>query len=148
MATAKKTAAPKKPATKRVSVSEASKKLREARKQGTALSNKHSTVGLAKIKSEVVANQIAAGKRVFIEDDLLELPEDATPLDVMLMAMRRAYLLEGSIGAAPYAEKAAPYIHGKISTIELKNAQAPAGSDNPGGPVPFQVVFVDPPKKD
>lgn len=143
--------APKKPAPKKgVTLSQLATAARAEKKRLSASTDKKkATTGLAKMRSEVVANQIAAGKRIFIEDDLMELPDNATPLDVMLMAMRRAYLLEGSLGAAPYAEKAAPYIHGKISTIELKNAQAPAGADGTGGGItPFQVVFVDPPKKD
>lgn len=60
-----------------------------------------------------------------------------------MMAMNRAYMLGGSIAAAPYAEKAAPYIHGKISSIELKNPIG-GGSGGSGKPVPFRIEFVDP----
>ena len=105
-----------------------------------------STVGMAKMRSQLVADQIAAGKRSFPEESYTELPDNATPLDVLLMAMRRAFLLGGSIYAAPYAEKAAPYLHGKISTIELKNAQGNPDGHATGGPVPFMVRFVEPDK--
>lgn len=56
------------------------------------------------------------------EHDGSDLPADATPLDVMMMAMRKAYKLGGSIAATPYAEKCAPYIHARIAQRELKNA--------------------------
>lgn len=36
----------------------------------------------------------------------------------MLMAMRKAYLVGGSIAAAPYAEKCAPYIHARLANIQ------------------------------
>lgn len=84
---------------------------------------------------------MAAGKRNLPPESEPELPLNATPLDVMVMAMRRAFMLGGSIAAAPYAEKAAPYLHAKISSIELKNP----GSGGAGGaaPIPFQIQFVD-----
>ena len=69
-------------------------------------------------RSKKVADEIAEGKR-FVEETEGPLPADATPLDVMLMAMRKAYLSGGSIAAAPYAEKCAPYIHARIANIEL-----------------------------
>lgn len=58
-------------------------------------------------------------------DPLLErarykLPKTATPLDVMIEAMRYAYGIGGPLAAFPYAEKAAPYLHAKISSIELR----------------------------
>lgn len=60
------------------------------------------------------------------------LPTTATPLDVMIEAMRRAYSLGGPIAAFPYAEKAAPYLHARIATIELKN---------PDDGKPFTIAF-------
>lgn len=75
----------------------------------------------AKKRSLDIANQIAEGKRFIEEHDGTELPADATPLDVMLMAMRKAYKLGGSIAATPYAEKCAPYIHARIAQMELKS---------------------------
>ena len=48
------------------------------------------------------------------------LSADATPLDVMLMAMREAYAFAGPMAAAPYAEKCAPYMHARIAQTELK----------------------------
>lgn len=86
----------------------------------------------AKKRSIEVANQIAEGKRKFEEHDGSELPADATPLDVMLMAMRKAYKLGGSIAATPYAEKCAPYIHARIAQVELKN---------PSDGKPFTIAF-------
>lgn len=84
-------------------------------------------------RSKQVANAIAEGTR-FLEEghDGSELPKDATPLDVMLMAMRKAYVKGGSIMAFPYAEKCAPYLHARIAQVELKNAD-----DNK----PFKVSF-------
>lgn len=88
--------------------------------------------GVAKGRSAAIANEIIAGIR-FVEEghDGTELPKDATPLDVMMMAMRKAYKLGGSLAAAPYAEKCAPYIHARLATAELKNA------DNK----PFTIAF-------
>lgn len=86
----------------------------------------------AKKRSIEVANEIAEGKRQFVEHDGSELPLDATPLDVMLMAMRKAYHLGGSIAATPYAEKCAPYIHARIAQVELKN---------PDDGKPFTLLF-------
>lgn len=77
----------------------------------------------AKGRSAAIANAIAEGKRFVEEHDGTPLAADVTPLDVMLMAMRRAYLLGGSLASAPYAEKCAPYIHARIAQIELKNPE-------------------------
>jgi len=79
------------------------------------------TGGAASRRSKKVANEIAEGKR-FIEETEGPLPKDATPLDVMLMAMRKAYQQGGSIAATPYAEKCAPYIHARIAQVALTNA--------------------------
>jgi hypothetical protein len=76
----------------------------------------------AKKRSLEVANAIAEGKRMLEEHDGSDLPADATPLDVMMMAMRKAYKLGGSIAATPYAEKCAPYIHARIAQMELKTS--------------------------
>lgn len=70
-----------------------------------------------------------------------ELPEAATPLDVLLEAMHEAYRTGGPIAAAPFAEKAAPYVHGKISNIELRN---PSGMYAGDKPMPFRIEFVQP----
>lgn len=53
--------------------------------------------------------------------------EGVTPLEVMIEAMRNAYETGGAIEAFPYAKDAAPYMHAKISAMEL------TGKD--GGPV-------------
>lgn len=74
----------------------------------------------ARKRSLEVANAIAEGKRMLEEHDGTDLPADATPLDVMMMAMRKAYRIGGSIAAVPYAEKCAPYIHARIAQMELK----------------------------
>jgi hypothetical protein len=57
----------------------------------------------------------------------------------MIEAMRRAYKLGGPIAAFPYAEKAAPYLHAKISSIELKTP-TPQGLGGVGAR--FVVEFV------
>lgn len=84
---------------------------------------KGSNSAAATRRSKAVANAIAEGKRFLEEHDGTELPKDATPLDVMMMAMRKAYKLGGSIAATPYAEKCAPYIHARIAQMELKNPE-------------------------
>lgn len=45
----------------------------------------------------------------------------------MMMAMRAAYKVGGSLAAAPYAEKCAPYIHARLANIQQ------TGKDN--GPI-------------
>lgn len=80
------------------------------------------TGSTASKRSRQVANEIAEGRRFVEEVSGADLPKDATPLDVMLMAMRASYKLGGSIAAAPFAEKCAPYIHARISQMELKNS--------------------------
>lgn len=69
-------------------------------------------------RSKKIASEIAEGKRLFKEVRGEELPDDATPLDVMMMAMRAAYKVGGSIAAAPYAEKCAPYVHARLANIQ------------------------------
>lgn len=99
--------------------------------------------GKAKSVSIKVANDIAAGKRYLASDGPADprtgrrapLPRDATPLDVLLLAMRTAYEFHGSMRAADYAVMAAPYLHAKISAIELK------GKDD--GPVNFIFGWAD-----
>lgn len=121
---------------------------RNARKRSQKIAAAASAPNLANTataRSIKVADEIAAGVRNIPEEKYDELPPNATPLDILVMAMRRAYLIGGSIAAAPFAEKAAPYLHGKISSIELKN---PVGGGSAAGesgkPVPFRVEFVDP----
>jgi hypothetical protein len=79
------------------------------------------------------------GKGALDDPDMPELPCNATPLDVMIEAMRRAYQLGGPIAAFPFAEKAAPYLHAKISSIELKTP-SPLGAQGAGAK--FVVEFV------
>lgn len=74
-------------------------------------------------RSKAVADRISAGI-VIAEDEYGELPPEATPLDVMIMAMRAMYKKGGAIAAQPYARDAAPYLHARIAQMELKN---PAG---------------------
>lgn len=80
----------------------------------------------ATARSKKVADEIAEGKRLILENEG-ELPDNATPLDVMMMAMRKAYKIGGSIYASPYAEKCAPYIHARLANIQQ------TGKDN--GPI-------------
>lgn len=90
--------------------------------------------GAAAGRSKKIANDIAEGRRLVEEGEAgVALPADATPLDVMMMAMRKAYLKGGSIAAFPYAEKCAPYLHARIAQIELKN---------PDDKVPLRVAFT------
>lgn len=91
--------------------------------------------------ARIGAGEILGGGWAPEEDKFPALPTNATPLDVMVEAMRRAYKLGGPIAAFPYAEKAAPYLHAKISSIELKTP-SPTGSSNAGSK--FLVEFVKP----
>lgn len=76
-------------------------------------------------RSKEIANLIAEGKR-YILDGGQPLPKDATPLDVMLAAMRSAYDRAGPEAAAVFAKEAAPYLHAKIAQMELRgNKDAP-----------------------
>ena len=43
-----------------------------------------------------------------------------TPLEVMIEAMRKVYDEQGAVEATPFAEKAAPFVHARISSMELK----------------------------
>lgn len=76
-----------------------------------------------------------------------ELDPKATPLDVMIEAMRQAYKLGGALMAAPFAEKAAPYVHGKINNIDLKQVpqqgQAMQGSEQSVQEIGLQRFLVD-----
>ena len=48
------------------------------------------------------------------------LAHGVTPLEVMCGAMREAYSIGGAIAAFPYAEKIAPYVHPRLSSVEAK----------------------------
>ncbi len=72
-------------------------------------------------RSKAAADRIAEGILV-IEEEYGELPPEATPLDVMVMAMRVAYRKGGAIAAQPYARDAAPYMHARIAQMELKSS--------------------------
>lgn len=69
--------------------------------------------GSKNIKTVEIANKAAAS--------------GITPLEVMVEAMREAYNEYGAAAAVPFAEKCAPYMHPKISNIEM------TGKD--GGPM-------------
>jgi hypothetical protein len=89
-------------------------------------------------RSKKVANEIAEGKRLIEEHDGTDLPPEATPLDVMLMAMRKAYKTGGSLAAFPYAEKCAPYLHARIANIELSTGKK--------GPMVLEFRWANEPK--
>jgi hypothetical protein len=78
-------------------------------------------VSPAVTRSTKVAARIHEGI-LAVEEEYGELPPEATPLDVMVMAMRVAYKKGGALAAAPYAEKAAPYMHARIAQMELKSS--------------------------
>lgn len=67
------------------------------------------------------------------------LPRTATPLDVMIEAMRRAYQLGGPIAAFPFAKEAAPFLHARISSIELR----PNMPGQPTAPAAGAIGFKD-----
>lgn len=101
-----------------------------------------------KVGSKTMATRSAAQKLVAEQNRNggLELPKGTTPLEVMVEAMRVAYRVSGPLGAFPFAEKAAPYIHAKIGSLELKNPTDPTGGDKVT-PFKFLVEFVTPKKK-
>lgn len=72
-------------------------------------------------RSTKVAERIQNGI-LAVEEEFGELPPEATPLDVMVMAMRAAYRKGGAIAAQPYARDAAPYLHARIAQMELKSS--------------------------
>lgn len=76
-----------------------------------------------------------------------ELHPDATPLDVMIEAMRQAYKVGGALLAAPFAKEAAPYVHGKINNIDLKQTLHPnqggQGGDTPVKNIGLHRFLVD-----
>lgn len=74
-----------------------------------------------------------------------ELDPSATPLDVLVQAMRDAYAIGGAMMAAPFAEKAAPYIHAKIANIEIKPPGSHPTNEDPKrlGLDKFLVEYVD-----
>lgn len=74
----------------------------------------------ARTASVKIAEEILEGKRYVLQAGD-PLPDTATPLDIMLCAMRTAYREEGPRAATYYAEKAAPYLHARIAQMELKN---------------------------
>jgi hypothetical protein len=82
-----------------------------------------------------VANEIAEGTRDLTEPEG-ELPAGATPLDVMMMAMRKAFKVGGSLAAAPYAEKCAPYIHARLANIQATGKNE--------GPILLSFAWADP----
>lgn len=73
-------------------------------------------------RSKAAADRISAGI-VIAENEYGELPPEATPLDVMIMAMRAEYKRAGAVAAHPYARDAAPYLHARIAQMELKNPE-------------------------
>jgi hypothetical protein len=72
-------------------------------------------------RSKAAADRISEGI-LAVEEEYGELPPEATPLDVMVMAMRVAYRKGGAIAAQPYARDAAPYLHARIAQMELKSS--------------------------
>lgn len=105
----------------------------------------------AKTAAQTLAADIINGKRV-IKEAGDELPDTATPLDVMLMAMRSAYKIGGSLMAFPYAEKAAPYLHARIAQVQLKAPDESKGGvifgwisdvQKPPGPSGDEIEVVD-----
>lgn len=86
---------------------------------------------VAKRASQKIAEEILAAQRYVLQDGD-PLPDTATPLDIMMCAMRKAYRDGGPMMAFPYAEKTAPYLHARIAQMELKN---PKGES-------FKLVFA------
>jgi hypothetical protein len=89
-------------------------------------------------RSKEVAERLAEGKRIVVEAGK-DLPKDATPLDVMLLAMNEAYKTGGAIAAHPYARDAAPYLHARIAQMELSTGKK--------GPLVLQFSWAEEPKQ-
>lgn len=60
----------------------------------------------SKLQTEITKRAVASG---------------ITPLEVMMQAMREAYDAGDMSAAAGYAEKAAPYCHARLSSVEQKS---------------------------
>jgi hypothetical protein len=88
-------------------------------------------------RTRAAANRLARAEYVLTEEDKI-LPPNATPLDVMVLAMQLAFKKGGAIEAHPYAKDAAPYIHARIAQMELK------GPDD-GKPIAFTFTWADGP---
>ena len=89
-------------------------------------------------KTKEAAERILNGKLNLTREDV-DLPDDATPLDVMIEAMRVAYKLGGALGAFGYAKEAAPYLHARINAITLNNG---TGQDGEVTAFKYEVEFV------
>lgn len=115
--------------------------------RGGAYRNQGRKPGVSKAKkpSYEAATRIAQGLLLINENGGV-LPRAATPLDVMVEAMRVAYRLGGALAAFPYAKEAAPYVHAKISSITL-TPPAPEHPDGAQGDLPL-VEFVNPDEQD
>lgn len=72
-------------------------------------------------RSKDTANRLARAEYVLDGTEHV-LPPNATPLDVMVLAMQEAFKEGGAKAAHPYAKDAAPYIHARIAQMELKTA--------------------------
>ena len=151
---------PKKTLTKRVPSKRTVAGKLNHRTKATAKTTPKASRAIVKAKSVQVAARIIQNKMKSIYDldkwvPGTELQEAATPLDVMIEAMRRAYKIGGPLRAFEYAVAAAPYIHGKINTINL-TLPGVVGSDGvvravQEGAVTLNsmlVEFVDPPEPD
>lgn len=74
----------------------------------------------ARTASTAIAEEILKAERYVLQEGD-PLPDNATPLDIMLCAMRTAYRVGGPSAAFPYAKETAPYLHARIAQMELKN---------------------------
>jgi hypothetical protein len=77
---------------------------------------------VARTASVRIAEEILECKRYVLQEGD-PLPDSATPLDIMLCAMRTAYKRAGPEAATVYAVQAAPYLHARIAQMELKNTK-------------------------
>lgn len=108
------------------------------RKSGGAQPGAGRPRGSVSQKTKEAAQRILNGDST-IPKGAMELPLDATPLDVMIEAMRVAYALGGALGAFSFAKEAAPYLHARINAITLSN---PTNPDGDVKPFKFEVEFV------
>lgn len=75
-------------------------------------------VGAGRKAGTVTKKRTAA--QAATEATIKALTEGATPLDILIGAMKEAYARGGYMAAASFAKEAAPYVHPKLSSIEAK----------------------------
>ena len=117
-------------------------------KNKSTLTKEANAVIQKKLEDAGVGSEGKGVKAKMVAHDGSEMPADYTPLQVMLAAMRKAWVLGGPLFAFSYAKEAAPFMHPKLGTVEAKAPAtvAPDGTvvSTPLGAVAVRIDFVRP----